>query len=699
MLPLIGRLFGPKDFKSGAPTTGDPAVIGYGFWQTRYAGRSDVLGKTLKSNGHLRTIIGVTPKGFLSPMVGMSIDVWVPRAAPRTSEEALRSRADQGYWLTARLQPGVSVAKARAEMEALWPAILQSTIPAQFNGERRDQFLKQRVRIQPAATGILSTSLLQFERPLWVLMGGVGLLLLIACVNMASLLVARAANRLHEMGIRVALGATRWRLIRQVMTEGVVLSLGGAILGLPLAFGVSGLLVRFVWTGYLPVALDLKPDWRIVLFTGVVACLTGVLFSLVPAWQAWGHDPTKLMQYRAGRSTAGGGVRKAGKALIVSQVGLSLALMQGASLFTRNLAGLHALDLGFEPDKVLGLLLQPKPGEFKNFDVSAYCRHLIGELAQLPGVRSVSLSDEPIWRVSVKWTRPVSRGAGSNPTDSRVEADEHWASPGFFQTMEISMLQGRDFSFRDDEHAPAVIIISRSLAQRFFPTGDAVGQSITMTSEDGSPSRRIVGVVNDANLFFARNQRPMAFYLPFFQQQHQVAPYVEIKTYGNPGALLEAARRRIEASGPEYVFSFETLKQAVDNTLVNDRVLALLSDVFGGLALLLVAIGLYGLMSYSVVGRTAEIGVRTALGAEPGSILGLILSDSVRLIAIGIGIGLPIALGVSKVVSRMLFHLRPTDPVSLMIAVAIVLGAALLAAYIPARRATKVDPMVALRYE
>ncbi|MGA2988275.1 MAG: ABC transporter permease [Terriglobia bacterium] len=698
--PLLGRLFGPEDFTAGGGTPEDLAVIGYGFWQARFGRSPAVLGKTLKINGYPHTIIGVTPEGFFGVMVGVATDVWTPLTLPRTSEEELQSRQNQGYWLIARLRPGVSVAMARAELETLWPRVLQSTIPGQANAERRDQFLRQGIRIESAAAGFPATSLLQFERPIWVLMGSAGLLLLIACINLASLLVARAANRRHEMGIRVALGATRWRLARQVMTEGTLLSMGGAILGLPLAYGTSGVLVRLVWTGLVPVALDLRPDRRILLFTGVVACLTGALFSLLPAWQSRRQDSAALMRQPAGLSSKGSGAWRAGKVLIGAQVGLSLVLLVGANLFTRNLVGLRSLDLGFNPDKVLGLWSQAKPGGPKNFDGAKYYRTLIDELTRLPGVQSVGVSKSgPISRTTVKWRAPVSRGSGENPTDSRVDADEHSVSPNFFVTMGIRLLQGRDFSFHDDQHAPAAVIVSRSLAQRFFPPGDAVGQSITVTSETGEQSLQIVGVVNDANLFYVRNHRPLAFYFPFFQQSNPISGYIEIKTYGNPSTVLDMARRRVEASGREDVLYSESLTQAVNNSLVDDRVLALLSDVFGGLALLLVAIGLYGLVSYSVAGRTAEIGVRRALGAEPSGILSLILSDSLRLIAAGGAVGLPVALGMSRLVSKMLFDLSPTDPVSLAAALVIVVGIALLAAYLPARRATKVDPMVALRYE
>jgi putative ABC transport system permease protein len=299
----------------------------------------------------------------------------------------------------------------------------------------------------------------------------------------------------------------------------------------------------------------------------------------------------------------------------------------------------------------------------------------------------------------VKWTIPVSRGSGDNPNANLVEADQHLISPNFFSTMGIPIVHGRDFTFHDDQHAPSVAIISGSLAQRFFPAGDAVGQLVRLPAEAGNQSRRIVGVANDANLYYVRNQKPLAIYTSFFQQARPMAPYIEIKTYGNPETVLESARHRVEASGREYVFASELLRQAVNNSLVNDRILALIADVFGGLALLLVAIGLYGLISYSVAGRTAEIGVRMALGAETNGILRLILSDSLRLIAMGVAIGLPAALGLSRLVSKMLFNLSPADPASLAVALVIVVGIALLAAYLPARRATKVDPMVALRHE
>ena len=698
--PALGRLFGPEDFKSGARAPGDLAVISYGFWQTRYGGHPDVLGKVLKVNGHPRTIVGVTPHGFFGPMVGVSIDVWTQMMPPATSEEALRSRQNQGFWLTARLQPGVRVAMARAEMETLWPQILQTTVPIQEKTEQRDQFLKQRIKVEAAVAGTPTTSLLDFERPLWVLLVSAGLLLVIACTNLASLLAARAANRVHEMGIRIALGATRWRITRQVVAEGVLLSMGGAAMALPIAYGASGMLARFVWTGFFAITLNLAPDWRILLFTGVVACLTGIMFSLLPAWQARRQDPASLMQRTARWSSRGDGAWKAGKVLIGAQVGLSLVLMTGASLFTRNLAGLRSLDLGFDPQKVVGMLVQPRPEGYKNFDGQIYYRNLIEELSRLPGVRSVSLSSsEPIWRVNVKWTVPVSSGTGANSPDTRIEADQHSVSPNYFATMGIRLLQGRDFSYQDNDHAPAVVIVSRSLAQRFFPGRNAVGQSITVISPTDTQSLQIIAVVNDANLFYVRNQKPTAFYLPFFQQANPMAPYIEIKSFGDPETVLESARRRVEASGREYIFVSETLTHAVNNSLAKDRVLALLSDLFGGMALLLVAIGLFGLMSYSVVGRTPEIGVRMALGAETNGILRLILSDSLRLIVIGMAVGLPAALGLSKLISKMLFNLSPADPISLTAALIIVVGVALLATYVPARRATKVDPMVALRYE
>ena len=698
--PFIGHLFSQDDFKSGEATFGYSAVISYGFWQAHYGGSPDVLGKTMKVNGHPYTIIGVTPRGFFGPEMGVSFDVWVPLGPPLTPDEMLHNRQDQGYWVTARLRPGVSVAKARLEMQVLWPGILESTIPAQLNGEQREQFLKQRIRVEGAANGIVGMSLIQFEKPLWVLMTGVGLLLLITCVNLASLIVARSASRLHEMGIRVALGATRLRLTRQVMTEGLLLSVGGATLGLPLAYAASGMLARFVWRGWFTIVLNLTPDWRILLFTGAAACLSAVLFSLLPAWQARRQDPSSLMWYRAGMSTRGGRIGKAGRVLIVGQVGLSLVLMEGASLFTRNLAGLRSLNLGFEPDNVLGILLQPMPGGYKNFDSTTYYRTLIDGLARLPGVRSVSLSKpDPISRVNVKLTRPVWRGSDENRAESPVQADEYWVSPEFFRTLGMHMLQGREFSLQDDQHAPAITIVSRSLARRLFPTGDAIGQLITVLGEKGNQSLQIVGVVGDANLLFVRNQRPLAYYMPFFQKPNPMAPYVEIKAYGDPRTVLAAARRQTQAYGREYIFSAETLTEAVNNSLVNDRVLALLSEVFGGLALLLVAIGLYGLVSYSVAGRTAEIGMRMALGAEPAGILRLILSGSLGWIVTGAAVGLPLAFSASRLVSAMLFDLSPTDPVSLVVALATVLGAALLAAYLPARRATKVDPMVALRYE
>lgn len=686
--PAVGRLLIPED---DAGTTPNPVVvISYRFWETYYGGNPDVLGKILKVNGNPYTIVGVAPKNFFGLLVGVSVDAWRPLT--RT-----KNRKAEDFYVTARLKECVSIGEARAQLEAMWPSILGATVPEKIGAKERDLFLAQRIRVIPAKTGVLASSLSRFRRPLIVLLCATGIVLLIACLNLASLMLSRAAAREHEMGVRAVLGASRMRLMQQLLTEGTLLAGAGAVLGIPLALWTSRSLANFVWTGVTPLGLDLTVSSHVLEFAAAAAFLTGTLIGIPPAWHATRQGPAGSLQGNP-RTLTGRGRRGLEQWLIVTQLALSFLLVVSAGLMTRSLKALLSINPGFRTEGILDLLLQAKPGGHRDFHAASYYRQLMEDLAALPGVRSVSLSQlEPI--EPFEWREPVSTNSSDSPTAGPVGAVCEAASPHFFQTLEISLLQGRDFEFSDDAHAPRVAIVSESLARRLFPSGPPLGRLINVGSEPGQQNLRIIGIVSDANLYDVRVQRPPAVYLPLFQRQDPIAPNVEIRASGSSRAIAVSARRYIDALGREYIFRMRTLQEAVSRSLVREQVLAVLADAYGGLAMLLAAIGLYGVLSYSVARRTHEVGIRVALGAKRADVLRMVVAQGFKLTLIGVGIGAIGALGLTRFLASLLYGVRPTDPLT-FIAVSLLLTAvALLASYIPARRATKVDPMVALRYE
>jgi predicted permease len=481
------------------------------------------------------------------------------------------------------------------------------------------------------------------------------------------------------------------------LTESLALSALGAVLGLAFAYWGSRLLVTFLTEGYLtPVVLDLRPDWRVLSVTALVALVTGILFSLAPAWRASREDPASVIQQTT-RSLAGG-TGKLGKALIVAQVALSLVVLLGAGLLVRSFRKLCAIDPGLEQG-VLELSLAPRPGGYENLEMTGYHRQLLSRVSSRRGILSAAYADVSL-PAREGWGDMVSTMAGATSPDAGVKAVEATVSPGFFPTLGISLIRGRNFEDTDDEHHPHVAIISSSLAARLFPSGNVLGERIRFGFMPQYQNLEVVGIAADSRLFDLHNAAASVVYVPCFQYpQWTQGGHLFVRTGEAPEAIARSLGHEIESLGHEYAESTKTIAQEVSQTLVEERVIAMLSSFFGALALLLASIGLYGLMSYTVTRRTREIGIRMTLGARPATVLGGVLREVLALVLMGLALGVPCALAASRLLASMLFGLSPHDLGTLAGVALLLVVVALVAGYLPARRASHIDPMTAVRSE
>jgi predicted permease len=699
--PILGRLLTPDDVNLRGGATPEIAVIGYQFWQRRFDGAFDVIGKQIRIEGHPFTIIGVTRKWFTGMMTGQATDITLPISAQPLIQGGNFSLDNRSVlWLSAtgRLKDGITLDQARAQLQSFWPDVLAATVSTQTPGPRRQSFLSMGLDVAPAATGIAKDLRAQFTRPLYILSGIVGLILLAACVNLTNLMLARSAARSHEMSVRVALGATRWILARQVLIESLVLSLTGALLGLAFAYWGSRLLVILMTQGFLtPVTLDLSPDLRVLGVTVFVAVLTGILLGLAPGWRSSCENPASALQQNA-HSSAGpsGGLSKA---LIVTQVTLSLVLLLGAGLLVRSFQRLHSINLGFEKESLLEIALYPKPGGYQAVDMASYHHQLMARIADLPGVRSVSFADNSI-PSQQSYQESVSKASADPGTGVRVLASGVKVSPGFFGTLGITLVHGRDFSANDDPRHSGVVIVSSSLAKILFPDADALGQHIRFGFMPAFQNLEVIGLASDARLFDLRDPAGPVAYLPVLQHSDWLRwGTLLVRTNQAPEAIARTIGHEIDSLGHEYPLHTRGASQVIGEVLVEERAMAMLSTFFAALALVLASIGLYGLMSYAVTRRTREIGTRVALGAQRQNILWIVLRETIALTLLGIALGVPCALAASRFIASTLFSVSSNDAPTLTAVSLLLLAVALFAGYLPARRASAIDPIIALRTE
>jgi predicted permease len=699
---MRGRVFTAADDVHGGGHAGPVAVISHGFWKYHFASDPDIVGKTIRLNRHPFTIIGVTPPWFKGLDVDTPYDVAIPIGCEPILHTDRSALAARGWWwlrILGRLTPGETPQQAEAKMKALAPEVDRATLPTNWDADGQKQYLQRTFALRPAATGFSNTGS-RYRTALFTLMAVVGLVLLIACANIANLLLARAAARQREISIRMAIGAARRRVMRQLMSESLLLSALGGLGGSLFAVWGSRLLMRFLSKTGSELQLDTAPDLRVLAFTMGVAVLTGLLFGLAPALRATSVSPNNVLKEHA-RGMVGGRFGL-GRALVTGQVALSLMLLVGAGLFLGTLRNLLSTDLGFSRHNVLLVQAAMMQSNVPRAQRPRVYGEIVERFRAIPGVSSASSSVvTPIsgstWNEIVNPEGYLSKGK----FDTLVYFNR--VSPGYFATMRMPLLIGRDFSEHDDAGAPKVMLIGESTARRFFGKSSPIGRAVRMESV-GQPGKQdvyqVIGVVKDIKYEEVNEDLLLSGFVACSQDTEPWSEVTfEIRTERPVEAFIPAVRAAVGEVNRGISLEFRNFETQVNESLLQPRMVALLSAFFGGLALLLAMIGLYGVTAYGVARRQAEIGIRMALGAQPGSVIWLVLREVAAMLAIGTLLGLGASLAAGRLVASLLYGVKPYDAAPLAIA-AVVLGIATgMAAYLPAHRAARLDPMAALREE
>jgi putative ABC transport system permease protein len=679
--PLFGRTFTPEEDQPGANRV---VVLSHGLWQRRFGSDRGILGRQLTLNGESATVVGVMPQHFQFPT--REDELWVPIAF--TPQQAA---ARQSHYLQviARMKPGVTLEQAQAEM---------STIGARLQQQYPAQNTDLGVAVVP-----LHEQLVGDIRPaLLVLLGAVGFVLLVACANVANLLLARAAVRQKEIALRVALGASRVRLVRQFLTESVLLAALGGFVGLLLSLWGVNLLKAFIPEN-ISQAKDIAVDAKVLGFTLLVSLLTGLIFGLAPVSQASNFNLNETLKEGGRDSVAGRRGNRIRSLLVVAEVAVSLVLLIGAGLLINSFLRLRNVDPGFRADNLLTMrVVLPETKYPDQARRAAFYTELVRRVESLPGVQSAAVTN---WIPLVKQgdSSGISiegkpdPGPGQNPS-----AVTRVVSPHYFQTMGVELLQGRRLGEQDRADAPRVVVISETMARKFWPGEEALGKRVTMGGPANAPVpwMEVVGVVRDVRQFELTAEPKPQMYVPYEQPVFFRPSHLVLKTNVEPAGLAAAVRKTVwEIDKDQPVSNVSTMEEVLSESISRQRFSMLLFGIFAAVALVLAAVGIYGVMSYSVAQRTHEIGIRMALGAQRGDVLKLAVGHGLKLVLVGVALGLGAAFALTRVMSSLLFGVSPTDPATLAIISLVLIGVALLASYVPARRATKVDPMVALRYE
>jgi len=692
--PAIGRLIEPSDINE-ATVTGEPvAVISWEYWQRQFGGDHAALGRTLKIDGVPVTIVGVAPKGFMGQSVTVDPDVTVPLTI---LPGILRSQASMvdgtSSWVaaTGRLRPGTSLAQARTQIETLWPDVLRDAAPLQYRTTQREDYFKRRVSVDSGANGWERGLRRRYTEPLYVLLAIAGIVLVIAGVNLCSLVFARIEARRHELGVRLALGSGRWRVIREITAEGAILGAAGGAIGLLFAAAGSRQLTSILLQDYIVrTSLDVSPDATIVAVAGVAGISVASLVTGISAW----------LVTRPGTITlAPGGARtvarswQVGRLLVGTQVALSIVLLSQASLLVRSVYGMSAIDSGLTTDTVVVAYPTPRVNGYRNLDPASYYPRALERVRAVPGVAAAAFSTFKPEGGALP-AEPVGL-AGTTAADGDATAEWPLVSPGFFETIGIPILRGRDFTFGDHQQSRKVAIISAALERRLFGEGRGLGARIRVSRQPDWQDAEVVGIARDARVFDVRRANTAIVYTAAIQSG-ELANWKSLVVRG-PERTAIAVQKAIDDLGVEYIRKTQTLDYARGRTILQERVMAGLGGFFGILALVLVSVGVYGLLSYVLSLRRKEFGIRLALGANPASIAGQVAATAAGVTAIGLLAGLAVTVLTAPLLRSVLVNTSPYDPMAIGGASLILLIGGAMAAAAPARRAARVEPVAQLR--
>jgi predicted permease len=717
--PAQGRLLGEDDDR--VPGGHPVAVLSHAFWTSRFGGDAEAVGRALVVNGRTYTIVGVTEPAFEGIELGRQTQVFVPlamKAEVTPGWNALDERLRRWIRVFGRLRPGATPEQARVSLEPIFRAQIELDLAdkefANAAPIARQRYQENRLSLLPGAHG-RSNFRRSMTMPLWVLMGTAAGVLLIACANVANLLLARAAARSREMAVRLALGATRGRLVRQLLVESLMLSLAGGLVGLALAAFAAPLVLALFVDPEVPSPVSTSPDLRILAFTVLLSTLTGVLFGLAPALQATRPDVAPTLKDQAG-SVLGGGARLR-KALVATQVAVSLLMLIGAGLFLRTLHNLLSVDVGFQTRSLVSFTVDPSLNGYEPEATRQFARNLLERLGTAPGVTAASLAGITLLEGN-NWTSSMTIEGYAAGAEEDVGQHCNVVGPGYFRTMGIPLVRGREFDERDvaaprpaATPAPSagpsdlppfrVAIVNERFARQYFGSADPVGRRIGFGTNPGTPTPiQIVGVVGDAKYSEIRDEVPRQVYFPYLEDSSPGGFTAYVRTSGAPEAAFGVAREAVRQLDPNLpVASPRTLEGQLERALSRERLVATMSALFGGLATLLSVVGLYGVMAYTVSRRTREIGVRIALGAGSRDIRWMVIREAMVVAAAGMAVAAPVAWWLSRLVASQLYGVTATDPVTTAGAVFLLAVVSLLAGLVPSARAARVQPTTALRYE
>ncbi len=698
----IGRTFTDEDDKEGAtPVT----LLSYSYWRRRFGLDPGVLGKRLTINNGQFAVIGVAAPEFYGEVMGASYDLWFPiQQEPLVNggRDWLHDPATNWLLMMGRLKPGVTLELARAELDPLAHRLVLNLPGVKLNADDLDAIAKEHVNVSPGGVGF-SALRARFSQPLLLLFGMVGVVLLICCANIANLLLTRASARAREIGVRLAMGAGRGRLLRQLLTESFLLSLLGTACGALLAVWGTRVLLEVASYSSDPVPLDVHPDWRVLGFTLGLAALAAVLFGLAPAVRTVRVNILSALKpglARTGNAAGTGGRFGLGKALVIGQVAVSLVLLIASGLLSRSLTNLTRQDVGFDRNCLLEVNTDPVSGGYTEQQMNVLMREVTGSLAELPGTSGVVASYNGLFSGTENTTVLGVGDLKRTSQDDRM-ANYDIVGPDYFQIVGARVLEGRGIGPQDSETSPKVAVINRTMAEFLYPGENPIGHRLITGDAANQVPVEIVGVVSDIKERDLAEQPSRRFYVPLAQRQDTIY-FLRflVRTAGEPGAMHHMVQARLAERFPNLkILEISPLTELMRDDVAEQRLLAEFSSLFGGLAVLLAVTGLYGVMSYTTSLRTSEVGIRMALGADRGSVLRMVLGESLRLLGAGILAGLLLAMGALRVLTNRLFGLSATDPLTLAASISVLGIAVLLAGYLPARRASRLNPITALHEE